>query len=596
MAAKTPNISIEQFLTQNGLVDAGKIESAKREAAQTGQSLLDTLVAQKLLSDDDSIKITALTKSIPYVELSNLTINNDVLNLIPKDDASQNTAVAFAVREGKLEVAMQDPNNLQAIDFLSRKTGYPIKAYLAPKSQIISWINRYQASLGNEVAQALGKGQQEENNDTTSVQHFDKKDSKKLESIVQDAPITRALNSIIEYAINAGASDIHIEPRENELKIRFRVDGILQEVMTLPKTTEPALISRIKILSKLKIDEHRIPQDGEARYRLNGREIDLRIAIAPISYGEQVVIRLLDKTDALFKLASLGIYGRSYELIRKGMLKPHGMILSTGPTGSGKSTTLYAIIQEILSPKINIITLENPVEYKMDGVNQIQVNTDVGLTFAAGLRAILRQDPNVIMVGEIRDRITADLAVQSALTGHLVLSTLHTNGAAGVLPRMLDMKIEPYLIASTINTCIGQRLVRKVCTNCKANYSASPAAVKMINRFVGDLLPKPQANNQTMQKLDGYNDLPIASQTAYTLYKGRGCEQCQDGYKGRIGLYEVFEMNPAIEQLLLKDATTNIIQKQAQADGMITMLQDGILKALAGITTLEEVARVASDA
>ncbi len=577
------------------MVAADKLESAKRDAAQTGKTLLQTLVSQNLLSEEDSVKITALTKNIPFVDLSNQNISNETLNLIPKDDAAEYTAVAFGTSEGRLQVAMQDPEDLQAIDFLSRKSGYPIKAYLAPKKQISAWINRYQANLDSEVEQALGQDKKDDQKQAEAVKHFDKEDSKKLETIVQDAPITRALNSIIEYAINAHASDIHIEPREKELKIRFRIDGILQEVMTLPKTTEPALISRIKILSKLKIDEHRVPQDGEAQYRLGGREIDLRIAIAPISWGEQVVIRLLDKSDALFKLASLGIYGRSYEIIKKGMAKSHGMILSTGPTGSGKSTTLYAIIQEIISPKINIITLEDPVEYKMAGVNQIQVNTDVGLTFASGLRSILRQDPNVIMVGEIRDHITADLAVQSALTGHLVLSTLHTNGAAGVLPRMLDMKIEPYLIASTINTCIGQRLVRKICNNCRAGYPASTAAVKMINKFVGSLLPKDQASIADTEKSLGYSNLPTASQTAYTLYKGRGCEQCQEGYQGRIGLYEVFEMNPAIEQLLLQHATTSTIQKQAQADGMITMLQDGILKALGGVTTLEEVARVASD-
>ncbi len=596
MATKISDTDIDKFIAQNGLVDSAKLEVAKHDSIQTGKSLIDILVAQKILSEDDGVKIIALIKGIPFIELGNMQISNDILSIIPKEDALQYTAVAFGVSQGRLNVAMQDPSNLQAIDFLARKTGYPIRAYMSTKSQIMAWINNYQANLDTEVEQALGQNQKDDNKEAETVKHFDAKDSKKLETIVQDAPITRALNSIIEYAINAHASDIHIEPRENELKIRFRIDGILQEVMTLPKTTEPALISRIKILSKLKIDEHRVPQDGEAVYRIGDKEIDLRIAIAPISFGEQVVIRLLDKSDSLFKLNSLGIFGRSYELIKKGMNKPHGMILSTGPTGSGKSTTLYAVIQEILSPKINIITLEDPVEYKMSGVNQIQVNTDVGLTFASGLRAILRQDPNVIMVGEIRDRITADLAVQSALTGHLVLSTLHTNGAAGVLPRLLDMKIEPYLIASTVNTCIGQRLVRKVCDNCKAGYSASPAAVTMINKFVGSLLPKDNATKKETEYTLGYNNLPIYSQTAYTLYKGRGCPQCQDGYKGRTGLYEVFEMNPTIEQLLLKHATTSSIQKQAQADGMITMLQDGILKALCGISTLEEVARVASEA
>lgn len=591
--------TIEKMILDGGLISPELLNTAKLDAAKSGNTLIEVLVAKKFISDEDATKLIAVASHIPFVDLSNASISNEVLRIIPKEDATANSAVAFGVVDGKLNVAMADPENLAAIDFLSRKTGYSINAYMAPREQIQSWINRYQGGLGTEVEEALGVEEEgsegSEQAEAEKLEHFGKEDSKKLASIVQDAPITRALNSILEYAINAHASDIHIEPRQNELKIRFRVDGILQEVMSLPKTTEAALISRIKILSNLKIDEHRIPQDGQAQYKLGGREVDLRIAIAPISHGEQVVIRLLDKSDALLKLDTLGIKGRSYRLLKRGMDKPHGMILSTGPTGSGKSTTLYAIIQEIMTPKVNIVTLEDPVEYKIDGVNQIQVNTGVGLTFASGLRSILRQDPNVIMVGEIRDHETADLAVQSALTGHLVLSTLHTNSAAGVLPRMLDMEIEPYLIASTINTCIGQRLVRTVCDNCRKEYPASEAAVKMIDRTLGKILPKTEAERAKFAEEYGYDNLPIYSETAYTLYKGEGCAECQDGYKGRIGIYEVFEMNEGIEKLLLTQATTSAIQAQAQADGMLTMQQDGILKVLTGVTTLEEVARVASD-
>ncbi|MBA3679448.1 Flp pilus assembly complex ATPase component TadA, partial [Candidatus Saccharibacteria bacterium] len=585
--------TIEQLITQNALLSPERLEAVKIEAAKANKTLLEYMVDSKLITDDDATKLIASSSNIPYVDLTNLSISNEILSLIPKEDALANVSVAFELKDGRLSVAMVDPQNLQAIDFISRKTGYPVNPFMSSTAQIESWINRYQSSIGTEVEEALG--QEDVKKDEAKLEHFGKTDSKKLESIIQDAPITRALNSILEYAINSHASDIHIEPRETELKIRFRVDGVLQEVMTLPKTTEPALISRIKILSNLKIDEHRIPQDGQAQYRVGGKEVDLRIAIAPISFGEQVVIRLLDKSDGLLTLASLGLRGRSYELIKKGMSRPHGMILSTGPTGSGKSTTLYAVIQEIMTPKINIVTLEDPVEYKMNGVNQIQVNSEVGLTFASGLRSILRQDPNVIMVGEIRDHETADLAVQSALTGHMVLSTLHTNSASGVLPRMLDMKIEPYLIASTINTCIGQRLVRQVCEKCRKGYSASEAAVKMINKIIGDIMPKNEQEAAAKAKDLGYDHLPIYSQTAYTLYKGEGCSECQDGYKGRTGIYEVFEMNGSIEKLLLNQATTSAIQHQAQADGMITMQQDGLLKVLNGVTTLEEVARVASD-
>lgn len=586
---------IEQLILQNKIVDPAKLDESKIDAAKLGKSLIDILVEKKLISSEDGVKLTALATHFPYADLSNKNIGNDILTIIPKQDAIDNVAVAFAIEDGKLCVAMEDPENLQVIDFLSRKSGYPIKAYLAPRDQILDWANRYQSNLDSEVEEVLVNEVADKSDGKKELEHFGEKDSQKLKSIVQDAPITRALNSILEYAINAHASDVHLEPREKELKVRFRLDGILQEVMSLPKSIEPALISRIKILSKLKIDEHRMAQDGEAIYRVANKEVDLRIAIAPITYGEQVVIRLLDKSNNLFKLASLGLIGRNYNLIKTGMQKPHGMILSTGPTGSGKSTTLYAIIQEIMSPKINIITLEDPIEYKMEGVNQMQVNNDVGLTFASGLRSILRQDPNVIMVGEIRDHETADLAVQSSLTGHLVLSTLHTNSAAGVLPRLLDMKIEPFLIASTINTCIGQRLVRKVCDNCKQPYNASPTAVKMINNIVGKILPKAQQDAQSKAKELGISNLPLYSQNAYTLYKGKGCSECQEGYKGRLGLFEVFEMNGAMEQLLLTHATTSSIQRQAQIDGMLTMQQDGILKVLSGSTTLQEVARVASD-
>ncbi len=584
---------IEGLLTQQGIISGDQLELAKIDALKANKSLLQLLVDRKVITDDDATKIIALSSNTPFVDLSKINIPTSTLSIIPKEDAEANEAVAFGLVDGRLNVAMLDPQNLQAVDFLSRKTGYAINPYMAPKDQIEKWLGQYTTNLSSEVEEALGEEKEEEA--AEEVKHFDKGDSKKIETIVQDAPITRALNTIVEYAINASASDIHIEPREKSVKIRFRVDGMLQEVMTLPKTTEAALVSRIKILSNLKIDEHRIPQDGQAEYRVAGKEVDMRIAIAPTSFGEQVVIRLLDKSESLMKLDSLGFRGRAARLMQKSIQKPYGMILSTGPTGSGKSTTLYAVIQEIKNVKINIVTLEDPIEYKMDGINQMQVNNAVGLTFANGLRSILRQDPNVIMVGEIRDHETADLAVQSALTGHLVLSTLHTNSAAGVLPRLLDMNIEPFLIASTINTVIGQRLVRKVCEKCRKSYQATPAAVTMINNIIGNILPKSEAEVQKVSEDLGYAGLPIRSENAYTLYKGTGCDECVDGYKGRTGIYEVFEMNDAIEHLLLSQATSATIQAQAQKDGMLTMQQDGILKALAGVTTIEEVGRVASD-
>lgn len=586
---------IEQIVSQQGILKGNDLELAKLDALKQNKSLLQLLVDRGIISDGDATKLIAMGSNTPFVDLSKITIPQSVLDIIPREVAQTYMAVAFGMVDGKLNVAMVDPQNLQAVDFLSRKTGYSINAFLAPTQQIDTWISSYTSNISEEVGEALGTGESGEAALAEEVKKPGKADSKKIETIVQDAPITRALNTIFEYAINSKASDIHIEPREKSVKVRFRVDGMLQEVMSLPKTTEAALVSRIKILSNLKIDEHRIPQDGQAQYRAAGKEVDMRIAIAPISFGEQIVIRLLDKSEGLFDLDNLGFRGRALRLLTKAINKPYGMILSTGPTGSGKSTTLYAIIQKIKSGKINIVTLEDPVEYKMDGVNQMQVNNAVGLTFANGLRSILRQDPNVIMVGEIRDHETADLAVQSSLTGHLVLSTLHTNSAAGVLPRLLDMGIEPFLIASTINIVMGQRLVRKVCEKCRKPVQATEAAVAMINKQVGHLLPKTPAEAQKVSQDLGYESLPTFSQNAYTLYKGEGCADCADGYKGRVGIYELFEMDKTIEQLLLKQATSSEIQRQAQQNGMLTMQQDGLMKAITGITTIEEVARVSSD-
>lgn len=587
---------IEQVIAQQGVLKGDQLELAKIDALKQNKSLLQLLVDRGTINDELATKIIAMGSNLPFVDLSKISIPTETLSIIPREIAQSYMSIAFGVVDGKLNVASVDPQNLQAMDFLSRKTGYSINAFLAPKSQIDTWLSSYTGNMSEEVEEVLADTSEADSVEIAEdVKRLEKSNPKSIGAIVQDAPITRALNTIFEYAINSKASDIHIEPREKSVKVRFRVDGMLQEVMTLPKTTEAALVSRIKILSNLKIDEHRIPQDGQAQYRTKGKEVDMRIAIAPISFGEQIVIRLLDKSEGLFDLDSLGFKGRALRLLTKTINKPYGMILSTGPTGSGKSTTLYAIIQKIKSGKINIVTLEDPVEYKMDGINQMQVNNAVGLTFANGLRSILRQDPNVIMVGEIRDHETADLAVQSSLTGHLVLSTLHTNSAAGVLPRLLDMGIEPFLIASTINIVMGQRLVRKVCEKCRKPVKATEAAVSMINKQVGHLLPKtPEELKSIVQDL-GYEGLPMFSQNAYTLFKGEGCSDCTDGYKGRLGIYELFEMDKSIEQLLLKQATSSVIQRQAQQNGMLTMQQDGLLKALTGLTTIEEVARVSSD-
>jgi len=412
-------------------------------------------------------------------------------------------------------------------------------------------------------------------------------------TIVQDSPISKALNTILEYAAKNRASDVHIEPLKDALKIRCRIDGILRELMKLPKSTEPPLVSRIKILSNLKIDEHRIPQDGEFSVRIGGKDIDLRISVSPVVWGEQVVIRLLDKSGTSLKLQDMGYVGRSLRTIKKGLERTNGMILTSGPTGSGKSTSLYALLQEIKSDGVNIVTLEDPVEYKMEGVNQIQVNADIGLTFANGLRSILRQDPDIVMVGEIRDKETAELAVQASLTGHLVFSTLHTNSAAGILPRLLDMGVEPFLIASTVHTVIGQRLVRRIGRN-KQTYQSDQVEAAAIKDALGMLLPDTKEKMAEVAKDLGYQNLPLSTDNAYTLTKGVDGPDSPGGYKGRMGIYEVFDVSDAIQELILKRATSSEIQTQAQKEGMVTMRQDGYLKALFGQTTLQEINRVAS--
>lgn len=584
---------IEKFITAHELIDAKKLAELKQAANKAKKPFLQYLVEHNVLSEADSVKISAIVTHTPFIDLSAKVVAPDVLNLVPRDTALTYMAVPYELKDNTLNVGMLDPSNLQAIDFLTRRTGYTIKAFMTTKADIDHVVAQYKNALDQEVVKAISADQNQVDQQTANNKKI--KSAAEVQNFVQDAPITRALNSILEYAINSKASDIHVEPRHDMLKIRFRIDGMLQDTMTLPKSIEPALISRIKIMSNLKIDEHRIPQDGQAEYVVSGREVDLRIAIAPITFGEQVVIRILDKNASLINLDVLGFRGRAYRLIKSGTKKPHGMILSTGPTGSGKSTTLYAVIQEIKNITINIVTLEDPVEYKMEGINQMQVNPAVGLTFASGLRSILRQDPNVVMVGEIRDHETADLAVQAALTGHTVLSTLHTNSASGVLPRLLDMNIEPFLIASTVNTVIGQRLVRKVCESCRAPYQTSDSATLMINKTLADILPHDKDDTAKIEEDLGYKNLPLYNEKAYTLYKGAGCEKCVNGYSGRTGIYEVFEMNEAMEKLLVARATTTAIQEQAIKDGMLTMKQDGMLKALAGTTTIEEVARVASD-
>lgn len=590
---------VEDDLVANGAISADKLQELKTEAEAGKGPLIGLLLSEGGVENETLTKSIAKATNLPYVNLSKAQIDPKILSLLPKEIAERYMAVPLGEMQHRLVVAMLDADNVQAVDFLSNKIGRPLKVYAASEEGIRNVLHQYEADLKEMVVDGMEDLKQEAVADiqkdakAEQGQAGAKAAAKEMNALVQDSPISKALSTILEFAGKNRASDIHIEPHQDALKIRCRIDGILREIMSLPKAMEPPLVSRIKILSNLKIDEHRIPQDGEFSINVAGKDIDLRIAVSPVVWGEQVVIRLLDKSGTSLKLEDMGYAGRALRTIREGLKQSNGMILTSGPTGSGKSTSLYALLSEIKDDSINIVTLEDPVEYKMSGVNQIQVNADVGLTFATGLRSILRQDPDVVMVGEIRDRETAELAVQAALTGHLVFSTLHTNSAAGILPRLLDMGIEPFLIASTVKTVIGQRLVRRLGKETE-EYQSSTAEAEAIRSTIGPLLPKDKAKIEEFQKDLGYPHLPLSTDTAYTLHKGIDNPSAPGGYSGRMGIYEVFSITEEIQDLILKRSTSAEIQKKAREQGMITMREDGYLKALNGLTTLNEINRVAA--
>lgn len=575
---------VVETLINSGLVDAGLMKQTVALAEKNKQPVLALAVKNKLVDNEMVARASAVVMGVQYVDLKNVRMEQEILKLIPYEVASRSMMVPLGEERGQLAVAMLDVSNVQAVDYISTLTKKPIRALMTSEEGIRAALAQYSGDFSS-VQQAVEK---------TNEEIKEKEAKSDVKTITQDSPISKALTTILEYAAKSKSSDIHIEPMENEMAIRCRIDGVLRQVMTLPKTIESSLVTRIKILANLKIDEHRVPQDGQFTVAVAGREIDLRIAISPVVWGEQVVIRLLDKSGTSLEIEKMGMTGRALRMVNRGISRPNGMILTSGPTGSGKSTTLYALIKKIKSEKINIVTLEDPVEYKMDGVNQIQVNVDAGLTFASGLRSILRQDPDVVMVGEIRDAETANLAVQAALTGHLVFSTLHTNSAAGILPRLLDMGIEPFLIASTLNTVIGQRLVRRV-TDKKESYQSNEIETGELRSIVGELLPKNPAEVARVSEDLGYSGLPLLEQKSYTLVRGVEDRDTPGGYSGRAGLYETIEIDEDIQKMIVSRATAAEIMRLAKEKGTVTMRQDGMLKALSGITTISEVNRVASD-
>lgn len=544
-------------------------QQLKLEQLNGKTDVVDTILERKYATREDVMHARAEELGVQFVNIVDRGTPQELLKLITEQVAKQYHVVPIELdpKTNTLSVAMESPLDFQARQFLEQKTGKRIKTFYADPQEINLKIEQeYSKSLATEVTEALKE---------TATPLVRTVVAEKISDIIREPPIARIVSTVLEFAARSRASDIHIEPQEKRTRVRYRIDGILYEKLILPRTVHDALISRIKILSDMKIDERRIPQDGRFNFKLGGDEIDLRVSTLPTIHGEKVVMRLLRKTGGIPDLPDLGLRGTALTNLQEGMTRPYGIILVTGPTGSGKTTTLYSVLSRINKTSVNISTLEDPVEYQIAGINQVQINPTAGLTFANGLRAFLRQDPNVILVGEIRDKETAGLAIQAALTGHLVFSTLHTNDAATAIPRLMDMEAEPFLVASVVHAALAQRICRRICQTCREAHDPEPDRVEDIKKVLGVLLPA----NKKMQ-----------------VYKGKGCAECNHtGYLGRVGIYELLRVSEKIGKMIIAKSSAAEIDKQGRAEGMISMKQDGYLKVLDGITTLEEVHRVAEE-
>ncbi len=569
----TGRVTLEDILQKQGVLSAEQVSQARLEQVNSARTIEEILLERGWVNETQLYQAKAVLLGVPFALIEDSEIEREVLSLIPESVARQYVLLPFAKEGNKLKVAMADPLDLQVNQFLAAKTGLQIQPYLAVPEKILEVIERvYSTGMESEVRAALKETEKE-------IRGMEKEVSslREIEEEIKRAPVARIVSTILQYAVKSRASDIHIEPQANHTRVRYRIDGILRERLSLPNQVHPALVTRIKILSDLKIDVTQVPQDGRFMIHIGKGEVDLRVSTLPTAHGEKVVLRLLRKDTKVPTLAELGLRGRALKNVQESLKKTRGVILVTGPTGSGKTTTLRTSLEMKNSIQINIVTLEDPVEYEIKGINQVQINPQAGLTFASGLRSILRQDPDVIMVGEIRDHETLELVIQAALTGHLVFSTIHTNSAAGAVPRMLDMGAEPFLLSSTMETVLAQRLVRTLCTKCRQKYRVEEEIKKQILAVLGSLY-----------STDPKKDLE--------LYKAVGCKECDhSGYVSRIGIFEVLVVDDKIAQLILKRATSDEIEAQARQAGMVTMLQDGYLKALEGLTTLEEVLRVAQE-
>ncbi len=596
---------VEQLLRDAEKVTEEQLVSMREQEKTEKKPLQDIAVRNGIVNEKELTKLYADEIDIPFIELNAKEIPREVLKLVPERIAHQYKVILFGVNDdGCKLLAMEDPDDVQALSFLQKQLGTDIKVHVATSSTISAALDQYRGTVSSELTKVLSPEEAAEDID----EELDEAD------LAEDSPIAQTVNLLIEYGVKSGASDIHLEPRENNVIVRYRVDGILKEANKLPKKVHSALVSRIKILSNLKIDERRMPQDGRFKIQVGEGVYALRVSTLPITEGEKVVMRILNESSDAISLEELGYWGKSLEVINQAIVQPHGMILVTGPTGSGKSTSLFSVLSLLNRPSVNISTIEDPVEYKIQGANQTQVNPKAGMTFVAGLRALLRQDPNIIMVGEIRDSETAGLAVQAALTGHLVFATLHTNNAATCLPRLLDMGIEPFLIASTVRAVVGQRLVRRLCIECREQYKPDQIALTEIARTFKIDDPKymtyihkleQQAIHDGIGKTNtaktagkaATGDLTTTESTITSLWRphGKGCDACaHTGYKGRIGIYEVLENSENVQKAIVGNSTSEKIQEQAVSDGMVTMQLDGFIKALRGQTSIEEILRVTS--
>jgi len=581
---------LKVFILDAGLVSQRETAQAEEKAKKDKKSLGEVLIEENLITQEQLNKIKSYILGIPFVNLEKEKISEKILRIIPEPIARRHNIVAFRKKGQELEVAMLDPNDLQTIEFIKKKSNLKILPRLTTLAGIKNALRQYQKSLEAEFGELIKK--ETEIVTITELSKDKKTESKEeLTKVAEQIPIIKIVDTLLKHAILQQASDIHIEPMEKEIIVRYRIDGILHDAMLLPKRIHSGVVARIKVLSNLKLDEHRLPQDGRFKIETEDHKISFRVSMLPVYDGEKTVLRLLPEDSKGLTLEKLGLTSKGLERVHFHIKKPNGMILVTGPTGCGKTTTLYTALDILNEPGVNISTVEDPIEYHMPRINQTQVKPQIGLTFANGLRALVRQDPDIIMVGEIRDSETANLAINAALTGHLVFSTLHTNNAAGAFPRLIDMKTEPFLIASTTNLVIAQRLVRKLCPEARQKYRLTPAEIKSLKQEGNlDKVLETLKEEKIIGSQDNWSTIDF-----YRPDKDKKTEECPDGYKGRIGIYEIMEISEAIRELIIKAVSTNEIARQAEGEGMITMLENGFIKAVQGITSLEEVLRVTKE-